>query len=566
MVENAPRRDPSSSRASTDTAALGPKPGIKLGDRYRLGALTGRGSRHVEFQGVDEHLGQLVQIVAISRHHRPDDDETSAPSVLRSRLDHPAILPVLSRERHGPWDYVVTRFVSGTTMADRIGQAPQLLATERIVELMLDCLDALEHAHQLGIVHGDLCPANLHRGRDGRVRLMGFDHADPSIDPVSTEATPYASPERLRGESVDARSDLYALACTFWALGNGRAPFGTDPDESRDGHLGHRLPDSPFLPDSLDRVLREAMAKRPEMRPDSAARMREALAAVQVELTDPDAAWAEWEEDAPPTEPYALLEGTLDPAPPRIADITGEITNEVTNGKNAEALLLLHEDDDEPTRSTLPLVAAGIAFVVTLAGILGAAALVALALGLTTTSGVAQIDAPVVATPAVPEVALPEVALPDVTTDEAVDVVTDAVAAVEAAVTPEPEPTVAEVFATIDRPWTLSTTPVRVPVAFAFDSYEPLVGPEFDAFAAGVQVTRTPVLLTGHTDSIGTREVNQMMGLGRAVAVQNLLVQRGVRDIRIEVTSAGEESPIAPNDTAEGRAQNRRVEAELHNQ
>jgi outer membrane protein OmpA-like peptidoglycan-associated protein len=129
---------------------------------------------------------------------------------------------------------------------------------------------------------------------------------------------------------------------------------------------------------------------------------------------------------------------------------------------------------------------------------------------------------------------------------------------VEAPVVAAPAPALRDAAATVP-----ITAEALAPFAFAFGSARPDVASDaaLAAFAARIRVTDQGVLLVGHTDSIGTRKVNEAVGLARANAVRGLLVEREVPIDRIEVASAGESQPIASNASAEGRALNRRVTA-----
>ncbi len=104
---------------------------------------------------------------------------------------------------------------------------------------------------------------------------------------------------------------------------------------------------------------------------------------------------------------------------------------------------------------------------------------------------------------------------------------------------------------------------MRVPVTFAYDSWEATAEPGFDAFMTAATTHEGRVRLTGHTDSFGSAQANRLMGLGRAWSVSMLMVAQGYDEGRVDLLSGGEDHPVADNSTEEGRAQNRRVTAEF---
>ncbi|MEN8185325.1 MAG: bifunctional serine/threonine-protein kinase/formylglycine-generating enzyme family protein, partial [Myxococcota bacterium] len=167
----------------------------------------------------------------------------------------------------------------------RVRQPGRHLPGPEVVRVGLECLDALVHAHNLGVHHHDLKPSNILLTRAGSTkicdfglaRLIGRQMASRNSAGFVAGSPAFLSPERIRGEDGDHRSDLYALAATMYALGNGRWLFAGQQPAILHGHLYREVPDSPVLPPSLHEVLSIALAKDPDQRFQSARDMAEAL-------------------------------------------------------------------------------------------------------------------------------------------------------------------------------------------------------------------------------------------------------------------------------------------------
>ncbi|MCM6775368.1 serine/threonine protein kinase [Nocardia sp. CDC159] len=192
---------------------------------------------------------------------------------LATRLVHPGIAAVYD---HGDEDgllWIAVQFVAGSTVSSSVGR----LSPERAVAIVDAAADALDYAHALGALHGDVKPANIVLARTAtgaRVVVTDFGiagsgqdcgYSTPSMVPASLNC---ASPERLSGLPRDHRCDQYSLACTLFWLLTGSGPFAAkDRHTVIDGHL--RQPPPPpsqrraDLPRTLDPVLTKALTKRP---------------------------------------------------------------------------------------------------------------------------------------------------------------------------------------------------------------------------------------------------------------------------------------------------------------
>jgi serine/threonine protein kinase len=154
---------------------------------------------------------------------------------LLSKLDHPGIVHVIEAGVFERFPYLVRDWVEGTTLAALIHEK-QKLGVDAAVSLLIPICEALDHAHQHGVIHRDLVPEKIIVGADGRPRIMDFGFAR-MIEPESSNVTPltnpgilvgtpqYASPELALGKPVDRRTDLYSLGVIAYRMLAGRLPY-----------------------------------------------------------------------------------------------------------------------------------------------------------------------------------------------------------------------------------------------------------------------------------------------------------------------------------------------------
>jgi beta-lactam-binding protein with PASTA domain/tRNA A-37 threonylcarbamoyl transferase component Bud32 len=278
----------------------------RLGGRYELGELLGRGGMAEVHRGQDVRLGRTVAIKTLRTDLARDPtfqarfrrEAQSAAS-----LNHPAVVAVYDTgEDHGvDIPYIVMEYVDGYTLRELL-QSDRRLMPERALEITAGVLQALDYSHRQGIIHRDIKPANVMLTRSGDIKVMDFGIARAVADTAATMTATaavigtaqYLSPEQARGERVDARSDLYSTGCLLYELLTGRPPFvGDSPVAVAYQHVREDpLPPSQFdpeIPPEVDAIVLKALAKHPDNRYQSAAEMRadieRALAGMPVEAT-----------------------------------------------------------------------------------------------------------------------------------------------------------------------------------------------------------------------------------------------------------------------------------------
>ncbi|GAA3520374.1 Stk1 family PASTA domain-containing Ser/Thr kinase [Aeromicrobium panaciterrae] len=270
---------------------------IRLGERYELGGLLGRGGMADVRVGRDLRLGRTVAVKQLRSDLAADDTfqarfRKEAQST--AALNHPSIGAVYdtgeSLDKHGNHvPYIVMEYIEGQTLRDimRGAQDGRKILPERALSITADVLSALDYSHRNGIIHRDIKPANVMLTPSGQVKVMDFGIAraiaDTSSAMTQTAAVigtaQYLSPEQARGETVDARSDIYSTGCLLYELLTGRPPFvGDSPVSVAYQHVREEArPPSQLNPDvstTVDHIVAKSLAKRVEDRYQSAADMR----------------------------------------------------------------------------------------------------------------------------------------------------------------------------------------------------------------------------------------------------------------------------------------------------
>ncbi len=268
-------------------------------DKYRLMERLGEGGMGTVFRARDELLDRDVAIKQLRAELVAENalmERFRAEAMVLARLAHPCIAALHGMERSDGRLYMVMEYLPGETLealVRRMGAVPWQQATR----ICMDVLDGLQHAHDRGVVHRDIKPANIMITPEGGVKVMDFGIARVMGRTRHTRqghavGTPaYMAPEQLRGEEVDGRTDLYAVAAVLYELLVGRVAFDADSDYRLMMMQLHDAPPAPGvavegLPSALDRIVVRAMAKRPADRYTDATAMRAALAWV---LQDGDA-------------------------------------------------------------------------------------------------------------------------------------------------------------------------------------------------------------------------------------------------------------------------------------
>jgi serine/threonine-protein kinase len=265
----------------------------RLGGRYELGQVLGRGGMAEVYLAHDTRLGRTVAVKTLRADLARDPSfqarfRREAQSA--ASLNHPAIVAVYDTGEDYidgvSIPYIVMEYVDGSTLRELLHSGRKLLP-ERAMEMTIGILQALEYSHRNGIVHRDIKPANVMLTRNGQVKVMDFGIAramgDSGMTMTQTSAVigtaQYLSPEQAKGEQVDARSDLYSTGCLLYELLTVRPPFvGDSPVAVAYQHVREEAqPPSVFDPEitpEMDAIVLKALVKDPNYRYQSADEMR----------------------------------------------------------------------------------------------------------------------------------------------------------------------------------------------------------------------------------------------------------------------------------------------------
>jgi len=255
-------------------------PWINVPDRilghYVLVSLLGTGGMAEVWKAWDRSLGRWVAVKYLKGDIGHPTQRIEREGRMAGQLSHPSIITIFERGQHDGRAYLVMPFVDGSPP-----KAP--LPPREAARLALEVARALDHAHEVGVIHRDVKPGNILVEAGGRVVLADFGLAildDAVTSRWAMSGTPeYASPEQVRGDSLDARTDLYSLGATLYHLLSGKPPFtGTGVQEITEKVLREEPAPLTGVPKALAATVRRAMARERDRRHPS---MREFAAELE---------------------------------------------------------------------------------------------------------------------------------------------------------------------------------------------------------------------------------------------------------------------------------------------
>jgi len=267
-------------------------PGTKLGD-YEIVAQIGAGGMGVVYRAQDLRLGRPVAIKVLCEHLSADANrlrrfEQEAQSA--AALNHPNILAVYQLGVYRDAPYLVSELLEGETLRDELKRGQ--LGQTRAVELGEQIAEGLSAAHQRSVIHRDLKPENLFMTREGRVKILDFGLAkllekEKETLPTLSQTHPgtiagtveYTSPEQVRGEKLDARTDLFSFGVVLYEMATGERPFGGDTSGVIFEAILNRQPAPPSrlnarVTAEFERIISKALEKDREVRYQGAAEIR----------------------------------------------------------------------------------------------------------------------------------------------------------------------------------------------------------------------------------------------------------------------------------------------------
>ena len=269
--------------------------GKRIGDYEILGVLGAGGMGQVfKVRNVISDRVEAMKILLPDLAGRQDlADRFLREIKVLAALNHPNIAALRTALTLGNQLVMVMEYVEGTSLATRLERGP--IPPTEALNYVDQVLSALSYAHQRGVIHRDIKPANMMLTPDGVVKLMDFGIARTTTDRALTATGTtlgsmyYMSPEQVKGQATDARSDLYSLGVALYEMVTGQRPFKGDSDYSLMAAQVQQQPRPPIelrsdLPAALNEIILRAMAKEPSQRFQSADAFRKALSSVRGQM------------------------------------------------------------------------------------------------------------------------------------------------------------------------------------------------------------------------------------------------------------------------------------------
>ncbi len=297
-------------KAASSSAAF---PGVRdriLLERYEVIEKLGEGGTGVVYRAEDRFLKMPVAIKVL---HPALTHDSLAVAALKEeartamRMSHPHIVHLHNLEKAGNRYFLVMEYIQGNTYRDLLNLYKHL-ALDTVIETLKVCAHALSYAHRRRVLHNDLKPENLLITREGLLKIIDFGIACllHTAQPDFIMGTPcYMSPEQIRGEKLDERTDVYSLGIMTYEFLTGRTPF---PDDVGLEDVLRLLPvELPDLPEELRAPIRKAIFPNREERWNSVEAYVQAFVAAAEPIVSPA------KEDVPSPNNAALSDG--DPPP-----------------------------------------------------------------------------------------------------------------------------------------------------------------------------------------------------------------------------------------------------------
>lgn len=277
-------------------------PGSRLG-RFQIVRVVGEGAMGVVYLANDPEIERLVAVKTLREMSEASPAARSdlearfvKEAKLAGRLQHPNVVTVYEVGREQDVSFIAMEYVDGESLNHAVAEGAGLDTAARL-EIVRQVALALQHAHERGVVHRDIKPGNILVTKDRQVKVADFGigkllssgTADLTRTGQMLGSPAYMSPEQIRGEKLDGRSDLFSLGVVFYELLTGTRPFPGDSITTLVYQILHTEPRDPLelradLPPSTRDVFARLLAKSADKRPADAASFLREIRRIEVEL------------------------------------------------------------------------------------------------------------------------------------------------------------------------------------------------------------------------------------------------------------------------------------------
>ncbi len=250
-------------------------------DNYKILDVIGRGGMGVVYKATDMNLEKTVALKMIDPFYAGNESflkRFRTEAIALAKLENKNIVSVFALRETGNGLFMVMEYVDAKTVSEWLREKG-ILSIDETIKIVRQLLNAINHAHKVGVIHRDIKPNNILLCEDGTVKVMDFglakliqEHGEQSTVTQTAGTLYYMSPEQIKGSKIDNRTDIYSIGMTIYEMLTGRTPFEKGAGEYNiqkqiiEGKIESPEKYNPGVPKSLVKFIMKAIDKNPEKR------------------------------------------------------------------------------------------------------------------------------------------------------------------------------------------------------------------------------------------------------------------------------------------------------------